>query len=268
MLFLQHVYIGLPWLGRRSRLRAPDQVLEPVDIRASSVDVAGDYAGSYHVLEMGRQYSDYARYAQQRPRYRYSPSLPSWSPAQRLQQRIRAADVTGNIGEIVAGIVARRTLGAKASQLAHLEVRQDGRTPDYLLVGAGGVRTYASGLTGIPEAGLPFHWPMEAKAWSGSHVDRDAIRDAVRQLAAYWLDTALDYPEGVGHGIVVGVRLGRPRTVNVHVLVPRDASALVTWLDSMWGVNGIALNRRQELQHELSGEGIMKITAHFRDRSG
>jgi hypothetical protein len=248
-------------------LGAPDQVLSPVDIRASSVDVAGDYAGSYHVLEMGRQYSDYARYAQQRPRYRYSPTLPSWSPAQRLQRRIRAADVTGNIGEIVAGIIARGTLGARAQEVAHLEVRQDGRTPDYLLADSAGVRTFASGLTGISETVLPIHWPMEAKAWSGSHMDRDAIRDSVRQLASYWLDTVVNYPQGVGCGIIVGVSLGRPRTVNIYVLVPRDSPALCTWLGGFWTGSGLT-DPRRELQRELAGDGISNITSHFRNPRG
>jgi hypothetical protein len=269
MNFRQHVYIGLPWFGRRSPARDPDRDASPIEIRASSVDVAGDYAGSYHVLEMGRQYSAYVRYRDQRPLYRYSFGLPAWSPAQRLMRRNRAADVTGNIGEIVAGILARRTLGARASEIAHLEARQDGRTPYYLLVDSDGVRKYVSGLTGVLEDALPLHWPLESKAWSRGAADRDAIRDAVRQLAAYWLDTRAGYPEGVGHGIIVGLALDRPRTVNVYVLVPRDHVALLAWFDGViLDAHANYRTPRDELYGRLSGDGILSLTCQFKETHG
>lgn len=233
------------------------------------MDIAGDFAGSYHVLEMGQQYAAYVRYCDQPPLFHFPIAIPSWSPAQRLIRRTRAADVTGNIGEIVAGLVAVRTFGARASEIAHLEARHQERTPDYLLVDSGGVQGFVSSLVGVDPTSLPLDWPLESKAWSHGGMDRDAIRDALRQLAAFWLDTRHGFPEGVGHGLIVGLALGRPRTVNVFVLVPRDRAALLAWFDDVESTAAQSgRSPAEELGSRIGGDGIQALTAFLRTADG
>lgn len=257
--FRLHIYRGLPWVGKEPAAD-PDRVFPHFFISASSVDIAGEYAGSGHVLEMGRHFTAYASYGASWPRFGFPVAMPAWNPAPRLMWRGRAADVTGNIGEIITGIVAKQVFRANVFEIAHLEARRDGRTPDYLIVNSEGVRTYVADFVDMAESDLPFYWPVESKAWSRPDGQRDAIRDALRQLADFWLDTRQGNEQGVGYGVIVGVQLAYPRTISVYILVPKSAASLLAWFVSVEVEAGNKKSSpREVLRSRLSGKGIAAL---------
>src|SRR6266849_5519652 len=91
-----------------------------VRLGAESVGGAATWAGSYHILYMDRHYDDYVV----TPRLLMFPMIagfPRVHPYQRLIGKIRAAGVTGNIGESVAALVLRRRLGLALTDMAPLQ---------------------------------------------------------------------------------------------------------------------------------------------------
>ena len=118
-------------LGLRGTLRA----LNPIWLDVGSVGAASSWSGSYHVLAMGRHYDDYVITG----RILGLPpivGIPVAHPYERLTGKIRAAGVTGNIGEAIAALFARRCLGAGIGDIAHVRPRRPFRrrkSPDYLM---------------------------------------------------------------------------------------------------------------------------------------
>jgi hypothetical protein len=222
MLFRQELYVGFSYYGSGSRTRMPAHRFKNIDVRARHIDAAGSFAGSYHVIEMGRQYSDYVRYAHHFPNFPAIPGFPTTHQVDQLDVKTRAADITGNIGETLAGIVAHRTLGFDAGRIAHLKV--DGRTPDYLLHRTPGfsriLRRYIPALKG---RGLPRWWAMESKARSKGFSSTE-IKEALRQLVAYWYQIQPIYPQGVGYGIIIISDFSFRRRICIYAFIPNPTS--------------------------------------------
>src|SRR5450759_1530645 len=98
-------------------LSGPTRPLAPIYLDAPSVGNASSWRGSYHVLNMAEHYHDYfgTRRVLALP---VIPGIPPAHPYQRLTAKIRAAGVTGNIGECVAALFARRYLNAGVGDIA------------------------------------------------------------------------------------------------------------------------------------------------------
>jgi hypothetical protein len=213
--FSVHTFVGWQWTSRQLRRR---QVLAPPieTISSVAIDIAGSYAGSYHVLELGQHFEAYTNPHTPRA-FNSVPQLPNWVPADPLLERNRAADITGNIGEIIAGILAMRVLGVPPHHIVHLRARKK-LTPDYLLHDVPQLQAYVSQLAQVPAGRLPEHWPVESKAGIDS-LGRDESEKALRQLVAYWIDISRRYRKGVGYGIVVTTELTTAR-ITVSIIMP------------------------------------------------
>jgi hypothetical protein len=215
--FEVHVFIGWQWRApNQSRRSDPAPLTEPFN--SSAIDLASGYAGSYHVLELGLHFNAYTTPGSAPP-YISAAWFPNWSPASQLLERNRAADITGNIGEVIAGCIAHRVCGVQSSAIAHLRGPQK-RTPDYLLAGNPDLNAYMSGISGIPATRLPVYWPMESKARLKS-TSRSVSEEALRQLVSYWIGIKDDYPEGVGYGMIVSTEL-EPARITMSLLLPRN----------------------------------------------
>jgi hypothetical protein len=133
-----------------------------------SVGSTSSWSGSFHVLAMGRHYDEYAV----TPRTVLFPGIPGFAiahPYMRLAGRIRAAGVTGNIGEAIAAIFAVRGLGLRIGDILHVRPNQafcQRKAPDYVMrmghVLPGLFQPIWPSNCGV----LPARWPVESKARS------------------------------------------------------------------------------------------------------
>src|SRR5262245_31143757 len=116
-------------------IRGAPQTIGPIWLDSSSIGNVSSWAGSLHILSMSRHYEDYVV----TPRTIQLPVIPGFPlahPYQCLTGKMRAAGVTGNIGEAIAAIFARCCLGLAIADIAHLRPRRPfmrRQAPDYLM---------------------------------------------------------------------------------------------------------------------------------------
>src|SRR5262245_22847929 len=92
-------------------------------------------AGSYRILEMGQHFSDYVLKAGLFPPFPHCVGLPHAYPYQALANKLRAAGVTGNIGEGVAGVIADAVIGLPLGHYVHVNLKPGvglRKTPDFM----------------------------------------------------------------------------------------------------------------------------------------
>jgi hypothetical protein len=201
-----------------------------VQLSPRSVGGAAAWAGSYHILFMGRHFDDYV-VTQRLLGLPMIPGFPDVHPYQRLTGKIRAAGVTGNIGESVAALVGRRRLGLALTDIAPLQPGRRLRSPDYLMR----IKPSMPGLFRpiLPSGGAgswPDWWPVESKARTTEEGARAARLDALRQLVAYWSAVARQHRDAVGFGVVVTLVYHVPREVRATLILPRRPNRLRNYL--------------------------------------
>lgn len=232
MHFLQEFYLGFRHLTPHANLGVYKHISDRLRIESLQVDTTAGYAGSCHVLEMGRHYSEYVRYRGRFPAFRSVPGFPAGNYLRQLDTKSRASNITGNIGEIIAGIVARRTLKIDPGGIAHLKTNIFSKTPDYLLNPTTDFEQILADIEpSLAAVTLPDWWPLESKARAGGRW-RDVLMEALRQLAAYWYYHRHTAPQRVGYGVVVATEFGRPRRVRVFIFAPSNQAALVAYLNT------------------------------------
>jgi len=210
-------------------LQGPSVQLGAIGLDVPSVGQTSSWAGSYHILQMGRHYDDYVLtgYTAQFPDI---VGLPPAHPYERLTGKIRASGVSGNVGECVAALFARRYMRANIADVIHIRSRQPfvrRKAPDYMMR----LNSLMPGpFAPIVPPGInwaqPELWPVESKARSTGAGAATARRDALAQLAAYWSLLASLRPIEVGYGIVVSFIYQPPREVRVQLFLPKDQSGL------------------------------------------
>jgi hypothetical protein len=213
-------------LGLRGSLR----LLNPMWLDTGSVGATSSWAGSYHVLSMGRHYDDYVI---TRRTISLPPivGIPAAHPYERLAGKIRAAGVTGNIGEAIAALFARRNLTAGVGDIAHVRPRRPFRrrkAPDYLMRLGGLMPGPFSGVLPTTAPSLwPTWWPVESKARSTDAGSVAGRRDALKQLVAYWSLLANSQPSVMGYGLIVAFTYQPPREVRASLILPSNQALLV-----------------------------------------
>jgi hypothetical protein len=230
--FKQNVYLGFKLQTWPVSLSI-DQTLS---VSSIDIETAGEYAGSSHILEMGRHYEEYVRSHWGAPDFLPITGFPPGLPLRPLEMKARSAGVSGNIGETLAGIVASRVLGCPASEIAHLVVRSKQKTPDFLIHSSSGFQSFLEPI--MPSSStltMPPWWLMESKTRSAT-INNDAVREGLRQLASVWYEMRVDEPEVVGFGVVVGSGLQKTRRIRIHFFLPQSDShqqALISYLNSL-----------------------------------
>jgi hypothetical protein len=231
MIFFQEFYLGFKHLTPGANAGVYAHVPNLLRVERVQVDAASGYAGSCHVLEMGRHYSEYVRYRGRFPAFNRVAGFPTGDYLRQLDTKSRASNITGNIGEIVAGLVARRTLKIHAGGIAPLQAGTSTQTPDYLLKPTAAFEQRLKVIVPLlAAAALPDWWPMEAKA-RGDGKWKGCVEGAVGQLAAYWYYNRTREPQRVGYGIVVATELKQHRRVRVLLFAPSNQSALIAHMN-------------------------------------
>lgn len=210
-------------------IRGQSQSLSPLWLDVGSVGATSSWAGSCHILAMGRHYDDYVITGQtiSLPIH----GFPEAHPYARLASKIRAAGVTGNIGEAIAAIVAQRVLHGSVGDVAHISshgVGGSSKSPDYLMRLGDLVPGPFNAVipSGVVVAG-PTWWPVESKARKTTSALASAQKKALRQLVAYWFRRAVSEPSAVGYGMIVVFVYEPPREVRVSLILPSKQNDLV-----------------------------------------
>ena len=218
----------------RARLgfNGPSISLGNLQLDVGSVGSTSSWAGSYHVLSMGRHFEEYVL----TPRSLLLPPIlnfPASHPYQRCTGKIKAPSVTGNIGEAVAALFARGCLGLYISDIAHIRPNQPFRqrkVPDYLMR----MKQFLPGqLQGVWPQGVstgPEWWPVESKARNTSSSTKQGVREAFKQLAAFWHTIHASRPNETGFGMVVSLTYNFPREVLVTLFLPQNQNSLLARL--------------------------------------
>lgn len=217
------VYMQLGIKGKRALL--PSIWLDP-----ETVGAASSWSGSYHVLGMGRHFDDYVvtRRTLDLPKI---PNFPNSHPYLQLVGKIRATGVTGNIGECIAAIVAKRFLSARTRDIAHVDPGKPfrpTRSPDYLLRVGGWFQVWLPALPSGVILNFPDWLPAESKARTSPSASREARKSAISQLAHYWKRV----PTAAGFGLVVTLTYQSDIGVTITVVVPSDRSGLLKALSA------------------------------------
>jgi len=216
-----------------------------ISLDVGSVGHAASYAGSYHILAMGRHYDEYVVAGSSRLGISGMAGLPAAHPYKMIGGKVRASGVTGNIGEAVTGIVARRVFGLAVSEIGHLNLRRPGKrrkTPDFVLRFGSRLASHPHIAADWPR-GLghgPEWWPVESKARNTPQQMESAIAEGFKQLLTYWHILAASpapFPDHSGFGCVCvfifeppeNARAWRPGShqVLIAVFAPRDQGRLV-----------------------------------------
>jgi hypothetical protein len=206
------------------------RTLPAIWLDSASVGGAAAWSGSYHVLRMAEHYDDYVITG----RILALPviaGIPPAHPYQRLTAKIRAAGVTGNIGECTAALFARRYLGVKIGDIAHTRPRRPfrrRRAPDYLMrIGANMPGVFQAIVPNNFALPFPMWWPVESKARNTEASTRNARRDALRQLVAYWTLLRNTQPSVVGFGMIITFTYQPPRELRASLFLPANQPALI-----------------------------------------
>lgn len=204
-----------------------------ININENTLETSKDYVGSYHVLEMGQHYLEYRK-----PENLFTElgktfkDFPATDLFRKLENKTRASVITGNIGEMIAGIVASRTLKFPTDGIGHLIVSK-GRTPDYLLKNNKDFEKFLidTKLANNYEVKkFPEWWLMESKASSISRTV--SLTDAYHQLLNFWYRMQDEYPEGLGYGIAVGTSIYK-KTIDIRIYIPQDQKALIVYFKEL-----------------------------------
>ena len=207
--------------------------LNPIRLDMGSIGSTSSWAGSYHILVMGRHYDDYIMTGTLMGLPVIS-GIPTSHPYQQLAGKIRAGGITGNIGECVAALFATRYLSAGVDQIAHIKPRRpfkSSQSPDYLMNIGGSISSVFA--TVIPKAfttSFPNWWPVESKARHSDSTSLTGRQEALRQLFAYWYLLRNSQPSAVGFGLIVVFKYQPARQVRINLLLPSSQPDLLTEL--------------------------------------
>ncbi len=209
--------------------------IAPMWLDAANVGAAASWSGSYHVLGMDDHYDDYV-VTGRIPALPAIAGMPAAHPYERLTGKIRAAGVTGNIGECAAALFARRYIGAAIGDIAHTRPRQPfrrRRAPDYMMrLGALMPGQFATIIPGSFSIAWPDWWPVESKARSSAAAIKTGRGEALRQLVTYWALLAFTQPSAVGFGLIVTLAYRPPREIRASLFLPRNQQSLIAALQA------------------------------------
>lgn len=220
----------------RMGLSGDEQTLNSVTLNPKVMNSISAYAGSYHILSMGRHFSDYVTSSAGLPAFPRCVGLPRAYPFLALSNKLRAAGVTGNIGEGICGVIADAIFGMPLGTFLHVDLKPavgPRKTPDYMFR----LRPYLSAvwpaaLPALPGA-LPMWWPVESKArTTRSGVDAAVRSEALPQLASFWYSIRNSFPNAVGFGVTVGFAYKTNPRVLLNVFLPSNQAGLRAYLVS------------------------------------
>jgi hypothetical protein len=198
--------------------------------KPSEVGTACGLFGSTFILKMDLHFDRYV-VSNSIPNFQAVPAIyTSAAIAATITRKGRAQSVSGNIGESIAGLVARRKLGARLlNDVLPVLVPAKKKAPDFVMKLRPMFPASFETATTMVNPAIGFaRWPVESKAVSTNGQAGAALRKALRQLGTYWYERYPHEPSVCGYGIAVCfIYRGNPsRVIKVHVFTPTNQPAL------------------------------------------
>jgi hypothetical protein len=196
-------------------------------LNPETIGNSSSWAGSYHILSMGRHYRDYISYAFPEMQTNYFPPIENYF---QLTTKNAAQQVIGNFGECVAAIFARRFLNARIGNINLLKTKKKIQMPDYLMdLENDQIRNFfdeilPSGFLLQSQSSQKW-WPVESKATT-SFSDNDPRKKAINQLLSFWLNEKSNLPDSIGYGMIVSYAYDEPREVLISLIIPENPEKL------------------------------------------
>jgi len=195
------------------------------DVTAESVGTISEWAGSYHILAMGRHFRSYVIDNEEIPlpgnnRFPYLDRYTS------LNQKTLASTVTGNIGQTLTALYARQFFKAGVRDIVILEQKKQfvvRKTPDFLIQ----IRSFNEKFHSDPFLGrlesVPSWWPVECKARKeGESNIIEAKKEAFLQLLSFWGEIQKTHPLYVGYGIITIFINSKTPLLHLVFIIPKD----------------------------------------------
>lgn len=199
-------------------------------VKPGEVGTACGLFGSTFILKMNLHFDRYV-VSNSIPNYQAVPAIYNAAAiAATITGKGRAQSVSGNIGESIAGLVARRKLGARMlNDVLPVRVPPKKKAPDFVMKLRPMFPTSFETATTLVNPAIGFgRWPVESKAVSTNGQAGQALRKALLQLGTYWYERYPYEPGVCGYGVVVCfIYRGHPnRVIKVHVFTPTNQPAL------------------------------------------
>jgi len=206
-----------------------------LDINEETIGNSSSWAGSYHILFMGRHYDDYIYHPA--PGLQSVLNFPKLSCFGRLTAKTKSQQVVGNIGECIAALLVRDRLNADIADIALLTTTAKRMRPDYLMNLEGSeIRSLFSEVP-LDQRQLSYlerkrWWPVESKATKRNYNIDSRIK-ALKQLISFWLKEKGKLPEPVGYGLIVTFFYEdsdvehEPEKIVVSLILPSDYPGLM-----------------------------------------
>jgi len=206
----------------------PEEREEGIPINDGTIGNTSEWAGSFHILSMGRQYRSYV-----------SESFPNYNPREELlpldnfltlSRKNPSQQVIGNFGECIGAIFARGRLGTPIKRIVPLITNRSIKRPDFMM-NLEGSNIRNEFIDVIPAGQFPHleslnWWPVEAKASSGQGAPAQKLR-ALTQLLSFWKNERENLRLSVGYGLILTYVYKEPvRKVIASIILPRDPANL------------------------------------------
>lgn len=215
-----------------SGINGNEEPIGTMRVKPSEVGTACKLFGSTFILKMGLHFDRYV-VSNSIPNFQVVPAIYSSAAiAATITGKGRAQSVSGNIGESIAGLVARRKLGARMlNDVLPVRLPAKKKAPDFVMKLRPMFPASFETATTMVNPVIGFgRWPVESKAVSTNGQAGQALRKALLQLGTYWYERYPFEPEVCGYGIAVCfIYRGNPnRVIKVHVFTPTNQLALQT----------------------------------------
>lgn len=212
-------------------------------INNETVGSVSDWAGSFHILSMGRHHRSYT--SATFPRLHSRVDLPHLDYYQKLNCKNSSQQVIGNFGECIGAIFARRKLGASINNIVPLTTNRTFKRPDYMmyLEGSNIRKLFAEEIPpNIPFPHLEYlnWWPVESKAVA-SQNDFTQKKRALIQLLSFWKKERENLQLSIGYGMILTYFYREPAKILASLILPKEPEELYDYLGEIpnEGKNGL-----------------------------
>jgi hypothetical protein len=214
-------------IGLKNPRKKKDQAqffsLPPLtEATAEFIGSVAEWAGSYHILAMGRHFRSYVLDPEvirlcEKNQFPYADSFTS------LRDKSPSSTVTGNIGQTLTALYAKQFFKAKISDIIILDPKARGKprkTPDFLFKIESLNEKFPSDNI-INKLDGPLWWPVECKARKDDDSNiHEAKKEAFLQLLSFWTVIQDKHPDAVGYGIISIFINSKPPALHLIFIIP------------------------------------------------
>lgn len=208
-------------------------------LNEQTIGNSSSWAGSYHILSMGRHYRDYIYRPE--PELQEDQDFPPLDSFSRLTSKTKSQQVIGNIGECIAALLARNRLSAEVHDIVLLTTNAKRMRPDYLMNLDGPLIRGLFSQIPLTKNHLSYFadkrwWPVESKA-TKKVGSIDSREKGLSQLISFWAKEKESLQDSAGCGLIVtffyedSIQVHQEYEIWVSLIIPSNKPDLITQLN-------------------------------------